>query len=55
MPMMSIVIPGNAQTFNSMVFPIVMFDVMDQIDFDASVLFKFDEQGQEKLQNKMLD
>ena len=29
MPMMSIVIPGNAQTFNSLVFPIVMFDVLD--------------------------
>ena len=36
-------------------FPIVMFDVLDQIGIDASLFIKFEEQGQEMLQDKILD
>ena len=50
LPMLSIPIPGNMSMFCNTVFPIVMFDVLEQIEsVDASLIFEFDFEGQEKL------
>jgi hypothetical protein len=56
MPMMMIIFPANVSILMSNLFPIVMFDVLELTEsFDASLIFQFDEQGQEKLKDKMLD
>jgi hypothetical protein len=40
LPMLSIPVPGNMSMFCKTVFPIVMFDVLEQIEsIDASVIF----------------
>jgi hypothetical protein len=47
LPMMSIPVPGNVSMFCKIVFPIVMFDVLEQIDsLDATLIFEFDSEGQ---------
>ena len=56
LPMLSIPVPGNMSMFCNTVFPIVMFDVLEQIEsVDASLIFEFDFEGQENLKDSTLD
>ena len=54
--MMRIIVPGNVSMLVSVLFPIVLFDILELTEnINASLIFQFDEQGQDKLKDKMLD
>ena len=52
--MMRVIVPGNVSMLMSVIFPIVMFDILENDKgIDANMLFDFDEGV--PLENQMLD
>lgn len=44
LPVMQVIVPGNVSMLTSIIFPIVMFDILENdYGWDASMIFKFDE------------
>ena len=56
LPMMRIIVPGNVSMLMSVIFPIVMFDILENDQgIDASMLHNFDEGIPEGVDNELLD
>jgi TRAP-type C4-dicarboxylate transport system permease small subunit len=56
LPMMWVVVPGNVSMLMSIIFPIVMFDILENDQgIDASMLHNFDEGIPEGVDNELLD
>ena len=44
-PIMRIAVPGNVSMLMSLIFPIVMFDILDNdLGIDANMIYSFDEE-----------
>ena len=54
LPIFRIIIPSNVSQVFSVIIPIAMFDVLDP-EWTTQLIFEFDEEGQERLQDDLLD
>lgn len=54
LPIFRIIIPSNVSQVFSVIIPIAMFDVLDP-EWTTQLIFEFDEEGQEGLQDDLLD
>ena len=54
LPMLKIIVPANVSEFFSLILPIVMFDIIES-GFSTELVFEFDDEAQEELQDNILD
>jgi len=54
LPMMQVILPANVAEFYGFLIPIAMFDVVE-VFFAEDIPLEFDHDGQESLNNKLLD
>jgi hypothetical protein len=54
--MMRVIVPGNVSMLMSIIFPIVMFDILENdMGIDASMLHNFNDGVPEGADNELLD